>query len=219
MKSSVFLVPLIALTWFAARADAQLQCVPATLQSTSAPGDFGSAVSIFGDTAAVGTLEGGGGHGPVFIYGLENGTWLEQQQLTPTATPYGYGRFLSLSGSVLAVGGDDIVYIYRYDGLAWIEEQAITSADPSSIDFGAAVIVEGDNLIITTLGIAAGRRAGAVHVRSMGQIGCLAKLISASCCDRSPGHLGINADAIVAVGTPVFNRFDLTARVGTLSRS
>ena len=114
---------------------------------------MGSAVSIDGDTVAVGLP--GAGAGNVLVY-VRQGRWTEQARLSAFDAGPGdleFGAAVALHGHTLAVGaprdnnqnGVDAgaIYVFRRAGSTWSFEQKVIPADLSSADlFGSAVALK-----------------------------------------------------------------------------
>lgn len=78
---------------------------------TSASGLGGFSVAVQGERAAVSTPAGNNGNA-VFVFGKSNGTWTQQQKISPALPPANFdqfGRSVAWSGELIAVGarGDD----------------------------------------------------------------------------------------------------------------
>lgn len=139
----------------------------AAISPSVIPGDehFGSAVSVNGDTAAVGADFAFGGLGRVLVFRRLEGTqsdWQEEAVLTveedgfPTNTEDYFGNALALDGNTLVVGavGEDIgfgfiqvgaCYRYCYDGSQWrLTRKLVQSVRSSNDNFGASLSVSGD---------------------------------------------------------------------------
>ncbi len=138
--------------------------------------EFGYAVSLSGDTLAVGAPGTGGGDGSVYIFTREGAVWSEDDVLTngdevievikvavakvvvteEIVEGDMFGSAVSLDGNTLAVGApgyvDDMgaVYIFvREDGF-WSEEDVLTAYDETDtwVFFGAAVSLQGGRLAV-----------------------------------------------------------------------
>ena len=127
---------------------------------------FGFAVSLDGDTLAVGANHHVDGFGPAergaaYVFEYDGSDWNQIRKIDgPNFTTYGIFRFgltLSLEGDTLAIGGHDdgpspnagAVYVYDRDGGAWTFDRKLNSPAPTaSEEFGADVIVSGNLIIV-----------------------------------------------------------------------
>jgi hypothetical protein len=131
--------------------------------------DFGTAVDIDGNTAAVaatGSRFSPFPDGAVCIYAREATNWSLEQCVTDTdASPNdsdGYGSSIALSGNTLVVGamGDmtnglasGAAYVYVRDGHTWTLQQKLFPTDPAVVAwFGVAVDIVGDTIVVGAYG-------------------------------------------------------------------
>ena len=137
--------------------------------SDAGPGDeFGRAVAIDGEIAAVGAPGKGGslaGAGRVYVYEAIGGSWLETAVLeSPNATLDGeFGQSVALSEDTLIVGAwleDELGinsgagYAFRRDptGGEWALEGVLTAPDADSGDvLGYSAAVDGDLAVLGAL--------------------------------------------------------------------
>ena len=141
--------------------------------SDGAPwGEFGYAVAIHGNGAIVGA------NGAAYVFRRTGGAWTEEAKLSePPATGGGgfFGRSVSLHEDRAVVGNRSgattqspgVAYVFRTDGTAWTLEATLAPSDPvPHDDFGAAVAIDGDYLVVGAPGATSGGRAdvGAAYV-------------------------------------------------------
>jgi uncharacterized repeat protein (TIGR01451 family) len=133
-----------------------------SLQATLTAGEpdavdkFGWAVALDGDTAAVGaTGRDCNSHadcGAVTIFARSGATWTETaviQALTPFPGAK-FGFSLALAGSRLAVGEDrtaSAVTTFTGGGAAWSLESRLAPSYTGTLNFGAALALDGDTLV------------------------------------------------------------------------
>lgn len=126
----------------------------------TASSDYGWAVDVSGDNAAVGAFRG---VGSVYMYNRNQGgtgVWGQSQVLTPSnslATGE-FGRSLGLDGSTLVVGawGTDqagtnggSAYVFEHNGTSWAETKILDRGDAgNSANFGWSTAISGDNIIV-----------------------------------------------------------------------
>ena len=119
---------------------------------------FGISVSISNDVAIVGSFrddDDGLDSGSAYIFRYDGLTWVEEQKLT--ASDAGevrwFGLKTSISGDVAVISALDTeiggaVYVFRYNGIDWMEEQKLSTSDESNGDFGSAVDIQGDVIVV-----------------------------------------------------------------------
>ena len=127
---------------------------------------FGGAVDIDGDTAAVSGLGFIFSDFPdptVYIYRKEGTAWTLKQSLIAQGDPQAaFGFSVALSGNTLVVGamGDNTggssagaAYVYVRDGDTWSLQQKLIASDAANFaQFGLAVAVTGDTIVVGALG-------------------------------------------------------------------
>jgi hypothetical protein len=190
-----------------------------TASDGAASDEFGSSVSLSGDTLAVGAElddDNGSDSGSVYVYTRSVGLWSEQQKLTASdgAPNDRFGQSVSLSGDTLAVSanGDDdnglgsgSVYVYTRSVGLWSEQQKLTASDGAPNDqFGYSVSLSGDTLAVGAyLDDDNGLNSGSVYVytRSGGLWTEQAKLaaLDAAASDQFGYSVSLSGDTL-AVG-------------------
>ena len=134
-----------------------LPAVVAQLLAASTSDDFGWAVDVDGDTALVGSSDGGAA--TVFVRAA--GVWTEQATLiaSDSGASDEYGTTVALSGDFAAVGAfndDDLggnsgsVFVFERDGVTWTEVAKLHAEDGAGGDtFGRALAMDGATIVIT----------------------------------------------------------------------
>jgi len=176
---------------------------------------FGSSVSVSGNTAVVGAPHpyyAGGGRAYVFV--RSGATWTEQQKLMsadPFANPF--GASVSVSGDTAVVGasstdGAGAAYVFVRTGTSWTQQAVFSGSGGDHWDaFGASVSVSGDTIFVGARGenSAGGPEAGAVHVfvRAGTSWTEQARLLAsdAAASDGFGGSVSVSGDTAV-VGAP-----------------
>jgi hypothetical protein len=127
--------------------------------------DFGTSVSLDGDTLAVGAdfddVGSVSNQGSVRIFVRSGTTWTAQQTLTASDGAAGdnFGNSVSLDGDTLAVGVlyDSVgansfqgsVRVFVRSGSTWSAQQTLTASDGAVFDsFGFSVSLDGDTLAV-----------------------------------------------------------------------
>jgi hypothetical protein len=142
-----------------------------TLQQTLTPPvlrsaeEFGTAVALEGNTAAVGapgrTIPFLGG--AVFVFHRSGSTWTPTQELNAadgvTNGDLAFGSSISISNGTMVVGAPGRIVngqtnaggadIFQFNGTSWVLAQQITATDPSSQAlFGSAVDIGASGIIV-----------------------------------------------------------------------
>jgi len=147
---------------------------------------FGTAVAILGDVAMVGA-DGDNdlapSSGSVYVYERTDTGWVLAQKLLPSSGSFlaGFGAEIDLEtgravigapGSNIAAGiASGAAYVFERSPAGWVETQLLLAPDASSADqFGAAVAVQGDTLLIGAWNSGeTGFEPGAVYVFELGE--------------------------------------------------
>ena len=147
----------------------------AKLRSTP-PGsydEFGSAVSLSGESALIGTLTP-----PVaFVFTRTGSSWNQEDSLVPDdgGDHYWFGSSVSLGGDVALIGSqlDDMAsydhgsaFLFTRSGGSWGEPQHLIASDSAPFSyFGSGVSVSGERLLIGAFGgYGAGHSSGKAYV-------------------------------------------------------
>jgi len=123
--------------------------------SSGVPDDFfGYAVSVSGHTAVVGAPQVANERGAAWVYRVEGGDWVEEQELVaPNLGQEDYfGASVAVSDDVIVVGvpGEEgFAWVFRYDGSEWLAEQKLEPSDGATYDsFGDSVAIDGDVIVV-----------------------------------------------------------------------
>jgi len=187
---------------------------------------FGDAVSLSGDTAAVGApfddTPGGQAAGSAYVFVRSGTVWTEQQKLV--ASDGGlldtFGWSVSVSGDTLVAGApfDDFgsAYLFVRSGATWTEQQKVVPGAPNGIDFfGLSVSLSGDTAMVGAA--AGGSDVGAAYafVRSGGTWTEQQKILAPDepGFDRFGHSVSASGDTVV-VGAP-FDNTTLGADAGS----
>jgi hypothetical protein len=120
---------------------------------------FGSALSISGDTMAVGAGSLSGWPGAVYLYRWDGEVWEETILKAQGLWNQGnrFGGSVSLDGNRLAVGAtgrshldSGSVYLYDWDGTDWVETILKPSDSVVGDSFGTSVTLVGDLLTVSS---------------------------------------------------------------------
>ena len=185
--------------------------------------DFGTAVDIDGNTAAItafGSRFSPFPNGAVCVYARENATWSLEQCVTDTDnvpdSDDGYGYSIALSGNTLVVGAEadntngliaGAAYVYARSGHTWTLQQKLFPNDPADLaQFGIAVDIAGDTIVVGAHGDDdSGYQTGAAYVfRRNGTVWTQEQKLKAA--DEEAGSafgLGVSLSGqTIAVGAP-----------------
>ena len=149
--------------------------------SDAAPVDlFGYAVSISGDTVAIGSFHDDGQEpdvGSVYVYERSSGTWPETAKLRAGDGAEGdwLGRAVAMSGNSIVAGARKhahravdagAAYIFRFDGTSWAQEAELNANDGAAGDYlGVSVGIDGDVAVVgAPLADVGGPDSGAAYV-------------------------------------------------------
>jgi len=124
---------------------------------------FGSSVSVFEDTALVGSIHDESGIGSAYVFVRNGAIWSEQQKLVASdgeSDDY-FGGSVSLQNNTALVGAhrDDSesganagsAYVFVRTGSLWIQQQKLIDGNGIAEDwFGSSVSLSGDTAIIGT---------------------------------------------------------------------
>jgi hypothetical protein len=128
----------------------------------SADDNFGSSVSIAGDTVVIGTPlddpPGGVDAGSAYVFVRSGGVWTEQQKLLASdgAALDRFGFSVAVFADTVVVGAPDAdtpasfagsVYVFVRSGTTWSEQQKLLGSGQSSNNFGRSVSISGDTLV------------------------------------------------------------------------
>ena len=134
-----------------------------TASDGAADAEFGSAISISGDSVLVGAPDGEGRilrSGSAYVFTRSGTTWAQEAKLVAADGAWGdcFGGALSISGDTAAVGssndddkGSDSgsAYVFLREGATWTQQPKLTASDGAANEFfGSAISISGDNLAV-----------------------------------------------------------------------
>lgn len=137
---------------------------------------FGYAVSISGDTIAVGAHgndDAGDNSGSAYIFKRTGETWAQQAKLSPSDLSGGdlFGRKVAIDGDYAIAGahihsGSGAAYVFKRDGDTWTQQAKLTASDQAANDrFGMRVSISGALAVCSADGNDDnGSDAGAVYI-------------------------------------------------------
>ncbi|MDA0875465.1 MAG: choice-of-anchor B family protein [Bacteroidetes bacterium] len=117
---------------------------------------FGAAVATDGESVYVGEGRNLLQSGSVFVFAPDaNGHWVQTgaiQASDPVESGNGFGRSISLAGTVLAVGAPlvNTVYVFERQGDAWTESARLTAT--GAVGLGSQVTTDGIHIVATAAG-------------------------------------------------------------------
>ncbi|CAK8713901.1 MAG: FG-GAP repeat-containing protein [Candidatus Electronema aureum] len=182
LKGLLFLAALLVLAVGQAQAAIDPTTAKKLLTGDGADGEeFGSSVSVSGDTAVIGAHYDDGGKGAVYIFTRAvDGSW-SQQKLTADDGAAGdeFGVSVAVSGDMAIIGAchdDDkgtdsgSAYVFvRAAGGSWSQQKKLIATDGVADDlFGSSVSVDGDTAIIGAHGNDSGKGVAYVFTRTNG---------------------------------------------------
>ncbi|MGO9011834.1 MAG: FG-GAP repeat protein [Bryobacteraceae bacterium] len=128
-----------------------------TASDGAASDNFGSSVSLSGDTTMIGAPGKNGLQGATYVFVLSGGTWSQQQKLTASdgAAQDAFGYSVSVSGTTAVIGAvgkntqRGAAYVFVLSGGVWSQQQELTASDGAAGDaFGSSVSVSGSTAVI-----------------------------------------------------------------------
>ena len=140
---------------------------------------FGTDVAVEGDRILTSAL-GAGGFGKAYVYDRIGPDWIEQGVLMPDEPERfdGFGWRIALRGDTAFIGaqshdtgGEDVGGVFLFTGAGgWGETDVLFPGDPIGIlNFGQAIAVRGDRMVIGGLDSAAGQGLAYVFRESNGR--------------------------------------------------
>ena len=151
-----------------------------TASDAAGSDQFGWAVAISGDTAAVGAIgnsDAGVNSGSAYIFVRNGVIWSEQQKLTASdaAASDRFSWSVAVSGDTAVIGAfqdDDLgaqsgsAYVFARSGVTWSEQKKLTASDGAANDrFGESVGISGPATVIGAAGHDGGSaNSGAAYV-------------------------------------------------------
>ena len=124
----------------------------------SAWANFGSSVSVFGNTAVVGTEQADFEEGAAWIFVHENGQWAPVQTVTTPNPDTAFGASVSIYRGTAVVGapGDDdtaegsgAAYVLERLGDEWVVRHKLKASDAQeNVFFGESVLVTDDRIFV-----------------------------------------------------------------------
>ena len=141
---------------------------------------FGSSVSISGNTVVVGANyedTGGAEAGSAYIFTRSGTTWTQQAKIQASDPQAGdqFGESVAIDGDTVVVGAQyegtgaaaaGAAYIFTRSGTTWTQQQKIQASDVQASDlFGASVSISGETVVVgARLEDTGGSNAGAAYV-------------------------------------------------------
>lgn len=124
---------------------------------------FASAFAVDGDWMLVSANRDDNAAGAVYAFQYIDGRWVEKQKLTPSNALAGnrFGFAVAIQGDIAVVGSipdsaganPGYAYVFLRNGDHWVEVQQLFGAGVSNGDlFGAALLMEGDYIVVASPG-------------------------------------------------------------------
>ena len=132
---------------------------------------FGIAVSVSGDTIAIGASgddDQGSDSGAVYIFTRSGDSWTFTDKLKATdgAESQGFGLSVSLSGDTVAIGTNGYraqsAYVFISHGGNWQQQAKLESVD--GVYFGSSVSLSGDTVVVGDQADELDEAAGAAYI-------------------------------------------------------
>jgi hypothetical protein len=150
--------------------------------------EFGFALAISGDRIVVGArfaaIGGEAGQGAAYVFERSGTGWAQQAKLAAAdgASFDGFGNAVAIDGGTVVIGAQNAAvngnssqgaaYVYAFDG-GWNLESKLAASDGAAwVQFGRAVSVRGDSVLVgavsATVGANQGQGAAYVYTRAGG---------------------------------------------------
>lgn len=118
---------------------------------------FGIGVAVSGNTAMVGAYKpysGSNGKGTVYVYSMQNGKWVQTQELmaSDASTDDEFGCSVTIEGTTAVIGacharnGPGAAYVFTESSGSWQQTQELTAS--GSNDFGHSVAISGSTILV-----------------------------------------------------------------------
>lgn len=125
----------------------------------AASNEFGTSVSIQGDTALIGAIQLLHGPGAAYIFGNSTGTWTQTAKLTASGGSGAFGDAVRLDGNnaligaqLTGVGGNmdqGAAFVFTNQGGAWSQSGILVASDGGRFDsLGSSVALEGSTALV-----------------------------------------------------------------------
>ncbi len=127
-----------------------------TATGGAAGDDLGDSAAVSGDTAVVGASHHGG-TGAALVFVRSGTSWSQQAALVggDSATGDLFGEAAAISGDTVVVGAwknassQGAAYVFTRTGTSWSQQGKLTASDGiAGDDFGAAVAISGDTIVV-----------------------------------------------------------------------
>lgn len=123
---------------------------------------FGSSVSLYGNTLAIGAPSASSARGAVYVFKAREGIWIQDQKIVAPdgATGDAFGASIAMSDGTLAIGArlDDLivigdnrgsVYTFQTNGPSFVSTGKLFLSDARASDeFGASLAFGGSELLV-----------------------------------------------------------------------
>jgi hypothetical protein len=134
-----------------------LQQAKLTASDGAADDEFGSAVSLSGNTALIGAQYKASNTGAAYVFVQNSGAWTQQAKLTASDGAAGdyFGSAVSLSGNTALIGANGkasytgAAYMFTSSGGVWTQQAKLAASDTVQGDgFGQSVSLSGNMALI-----------------------------------------------------------------------
>jgi hypothetical protein len=126
------------------------------LASDAAESDeFGSSVTISGETVVIGAPDDDGGagfrQGSAYVFVRSSGVWSQQQKLlaSDAAAGHVFGGSVAISGETVVIGRRSSAYVFVRSSGVWSQQQQLLPPGPAAnSNFGASVAISGETVVV-----------------------------------------------------------------------
>lgn len=130
-----------------------------TASDGAAQDQFGWSVSIYGDSAIVGSVYDDSRTGSAYVFTRSGTTWTQEAKLTASDAAiedaFGFSVSIYENSAIIGAGWKDTfigaAYIFTRTGTTWAQQAKLSASDGSNGDeFGTAVGISGDTVVVGT---------------------------------------------------------------------
>jgi uncharacterized protein (TIGR03437 family) len=180
----------------------------AKLAPSDPPLNFGFAAALDGDTAVVTDFGQNSGRGVGYVFVRSGSAWTQQAKLSASdaAANDSVGRSVAVNGDTAVMGTSfqnsfqGGAYVFARSGTTWTQQAKLTASDGASGDnFGFAVSVSGDTVLVGAYNKSGAEGTAYVFVLSNGNWSQQAKLLASDAQPENVFGISVSVDGDLAV--------------------
>jgi uncharacterized protein (TIGR03437 family) len=180
----------------------------AKLAPSDPPLNFGFAAALDGDTAVVTDFGQNSSRGVGYVFVRSGSAWTQQAKLSASdaAANDSVGRSVAVNGDTAVMGTSfqnsfqGGAYVFARSGTTWTQQAKLTASDGASGDnFGFAVSVSGDTVLVGAYNKSGAEGTAYVFVLSNGNWSQQAKLLASDAQPENVFGISVSVDGDLAV--------------------